>query len=96
MAHSFELNDKVVIVTGGGRGVGRGITRRFLEEGADVVICGRNEPDETIEADGREAVFTAADVRECEQIESVIDFTKERFDESIGVCRKLWKAWWEV
>jgi len=79
MTHSVEMTDKVVIVTGGGRGVGRGITRRFLEAGADVVICGRNEPDESVEIDGRVAAFTPADVRECEQIESVIDFTKERF-----------------
>lgn len=79
MTHAIEMKDKVVIVTGGGRGVGLGITRRFLEAGADVVICGRNEPDEEIEADGRKAAFTPADVREFEQIESVIDFTKERF-----------------
>lgn len=79
MTHPVDMSGKVVIVTGGGRGVGRGITRRFLEAGADVVICGRNEPDEAVEADGRTAAFTPADVRELEQIESVIDFTKERF-----------------
>jgi len=80
MTHLVDMTGKVVIVTGGGRGVGRGITRRFLETGADVVICGRNEPDEEIEADGRTAVFTRADVREFDEIESVVAFTRERFD----------------
>jgi NAD(P)-dependent dehydrogenase (short-subunit alcohol dehydrogenase family) len=79
MPDRLELKDKVVIVTGGGRGVGRGITRRFLEAGAEVVICGRNEPDEPVGADGREAAFTPADVREWEQIASVVAFAKERF-----------------
>jgi NAD(P)-dependent dehydrogenase (short-subunit alcohol dehydrogenase family) len=79
MPDRIEMNDKVVIVTGGGRGVGRGITRRFLEAGAEVVICGRNEPDEPVEADERTAVFTPADVREFDQIEAVVAFAKERF-----------------
>jgi NAD(P)-dependent dehydrogenase (short-subunit alcohol dehydrogenase family) len=72
------MSGKAVIVTGGSRGVGRGITRRFLEVGADVVICGRNEPDEIPVAGGRKAVFTAADVCEVEQIEAVVAFTRER------------------
>jgi len=43
---SFDLSDKVVLVTGGGRGVGRGIADRFIDAGAGVVICGRNEPED--------------------------------------------------
>lgn len=35
------LNGKTAIVTGGGTGIGREISRRFHEEGAQVVICGR-------------------------------------------------------
>jgi NAD(P)-dependent dehydrogenase (short-subunit alcohol dehydrogenase family) len=73
------MSGKVVIVTGGGRGVGRGITTRFLEAGADVVICGRKQPDEIPAAAGREALFRSADVREVEQIEQVAAFTTERF-----------------
>jgi NAD(P)-dependent dehydrogenase (short-subunit alcohol dehydrogenase family) len=68
-----------VIVTGGGRGVGRGIAERFLEAGADVVICGRNEPSTRPEAAGRHAHFVAADVREPEQIERVVAFATQRF-----------------
>ena len=68
MTQTLDMAGKVVIVTGGGRGVGKGITECFLAAGADVVICGRNEPKKLPEADGRRAHFTAADVREVEQI----------------------------
>jgi len=79
MSDPLDMTGKAVIVTGGGRGVGRGITRRFLEAGADVVICGRKEPEEPPRAAGREAVFTPADVRDVEQIEAVVAFTTQRF-----------------
>jgi NAD(P)-dependent dehydrogenase (short-subunit alcohol dehydrogenase family) len=74
---ALDFSGQTVIVTGGGRGVGLGITRRFLEAGADVVICGRNEPETLPEAGGRKAIFSAADVRDLEQIEAVVAFTKE-------------------
>jgi NAD(P)-dependent dehydrogenase (short-subunit alcohol dehydrogenase family) len=74
----LDFSGKVVIVTGGARGVGRGITTAFLDAGADVVICGRSEPESIPEAGGRKALFTAADVRDVEQIAAVIAFAKER------------------
>jgi NAD(P)-dependent dehydrogenase (short-subunit alcohol dehydrogenase family) len=74
----LDFTGRVVIVTGGGKGVGRGITKRFLEQGAEVVICGRSEPDAPVEAGGRAARFIAADVREVEQIAAVVEFTTGR------------------
>jgi len=38
----FDLTGKVVVVTGGGRGIGRGIARAMARCGADVVISGRH------------------------------------------------------
>jgi NAD(P)-dependent dehydrogenase (short-subunit alcohol dehydrogenase family) len=70
------MTGRVVIVTGGTRGVGRGIAARFLEAGADVVVCGRKEPEAL---PGRAVLFVAADVREPEQVERVVDFARSRF-----------------
>jgi NAD(P)-dependent dehydrogenase (short-subunit alcohol dehydrogenase family) len=78
MENPLDMSGQAVIVTGGGRGVGRGITQRFLEAGADVVICGRNEPEESVAVDGRRALFIAADVRDVEQIEQVVKFTTDQ------------------
>jgi NAD(P)-dependent dehydrogenase (short-subunit alcohol dehydrogenase family) len=79
VADPLDYSNKVVIVTGGSRGVGRGITLRFLEAGAQVVICSRNQPEEVPEANGRRAWFETADVREVDQIERVVASTTDRF-----------------
>ena len=73
------MTGKAVIVTGGPRGVGRGICLRFLEAGADVVMCARRDADEPVEAGGRKALFVEANVKELDAIERVVDFTTERF-----------------
>ena len=40
---SYGLEEKVVVVTGGSRGIGLELARNFLAQGARVVICGRKE-----------------------------------------------------
>ena len=68
----LDMTGRTVIVTGGTAGLGRVIATRFLEHGADVIACARREPEEPIAADGREATFVAADVRDPDQIGAVV------------------------
>ncbi len=79
MTDPLDMSGRAVVVTGGCRGVGRGIAARFLEAGAGVVVCCRHEPDAVVAAGGRDAAFVAADVREPDDIDRVIDATLDRF-----------------
>ena len=79
MSDTVDMSGKVVIVTGGGKGVGRGITGRFLAAGADVVICGRTAPDTLPSGGGKDAVFVEADIRDVDQIDRVVTTTTDRF-----------------
>lgn len=76
---AVDLTGKAVIVTGGTKGIGATIARTFLAAGADVVVCGRHEPDEPIAIAGRAAVFIAADVRDPEQAGRLVTATAARF-----------------
>lgn len=72
MTDPLDMTGRTVIVTGGTKGLGKVIAERFLEQGADVVICARREPESPVSADGRTAVFVACDVREPEQVAAVV------------------------
>jgi NAD(P)-dependent dehydrogenase (short-subunit alcohol dehydrogenase family) len=76
--------DDVAIVTGSTKGIGAGIAKRLAAEGARVVVNGRSEADgrkvvDAIRADGGEATFIAADMRDPDAIASLIDATAERY-----------------
>ena len=83
---AFDFTGQVVVVTGGARGIGRGITEAFLSAGAEVLVCGRNEPasddlPSAPDASGavRTAVFTVADVRDADQAASAVAVATNRF-----------------
>ena len=76
---ALDFTGKTVIVTGGTKGLGQGITTAFLERGANVVICARNAPEVPVGVGGREAVFVQCDVRDPEQVKAVAQAAIERF-----------------
>ena len=68
----LDLTGKSVIITGGTKNIGLGITRAFLATGASVVICARRAPEEPIRVGDNEAHLVATDVREAEQCEALV------------------------
>jgi NAD(P)-dependent dehydrogenase (short-subunit alcohol dehydrogenase family) len=80
----MKLRDKVSIVTGGAKGIGRAITRRLVEEGSRVVIAQRDpETGEALEQEilegGGDALFVRTDVSIKEQVDGLVEETLRRF-----------------
>jgi NAD(P)-dependent dehydrogenase (short-subunit alcohol dehydrogenase family) len=82
----LDFSGRTVVVTGGAKGIGRGIAEGFLDAGADVVVCGRSVVDDGalpvgVDASGteRRAVYVVADIREAEQAATVVTSAVDRF-----------------
>jgi 7-alpha-hydroxysteroid dehydrogenase len=80
----FRLDDKVVVVTGGGRGIGAAIARAYADVGANLVLAARTESqlDEVaadVRAAGGEAVTVVADVSDLDVLDGVVQAAVDAF-----------------
>jgi 3-oxoacyl-[acyl-carrier protein] reductase len=82
----FDLSGQVAIVTGGGRGIGRGIAIELARAGADIVICSWSRDAAHLEATapeiralGRRCAAIETDVREADQIQNMVQQTLREF-----------------
>ena len=84
MHEQFRLDGQVAVVTGGGRGIGRGIALALADCGADVVAIARRQADvdavaAEIEERGQRGLGISADVMDWEQIPRALDRVVEEF-----------------
>jgi NAD(P)-dependent dehydrogenase (short-subunit alcohol dehydrogenase family) len=80
----MKLKDKVVIITGASRGIGRTIGLTFVDEGASVCISARNrgrleEVAEEIRRKGGKVLVVPADISREEEVEALVSQTVEHY-----------------
>jgi NAD(P)-dependent dehydrogenase (short-subunit alcohol dehydrogenase family) len=75
------LADKIAVVTGGGGGIGRGITERFAAEGARVLVVDNDagRATEAASAAGNDALACVVDVRDRDSGETIVGTALDRF-----------------
>ena len=86
----LQLKDKVIIVTGGAKGIGEGICRVLAAEGAIPVIIGRNEKDnravgDSIKAAGGKTFQIAAELSQPEECKKAVDAVLAEFGRIEGI-----------
>ena len=78
------LKDKIIVVTGGAKGIGRGIVTVLSREGATAVVVGRSEEDNNkvigeVEAAGGKAFAVVAELTRPEACEAAIKTVLKKF-----------------
>lgn len=81
---NFSLENKVALVTGGSRGIGRAIALTFAENGADVVVSSRKLPEleqvaEEIKATGRKGLAISSHIAKAEESRNLVEKVKGEF-----------------
>jgi L-fucose dehydrogenase len=87
---NLNLTDKIIIVTGGAKGIGEGIVHALAAEGAIPVIIGRSEKDnlkvvEAIKANGLKVDHIVAELTRPEECKKAIQTVTERYGRINGV-----------
>ena len=81
----MNYHDKVVVITGGSHGIGKGCVKKFVAAGASVVFCARDEilggkvADEVNAGGPGRATFLKCDVSKTDEIKNLIESTIERY-----------------
>lgn len=78
------FKDRVCLVTGGARGIGREIALAFAKQGSDIALCDVNQEaldvtSKEIEALGRKAATFVVDVTNLSQVEDMVNKTLDKF-----------------
>ena len=86
----LQLKNKVIIVTGGAKGIGEGIVRVLVAEGAIPVIVGRNEDDNLklvneLEINGTEIFQVTAELNKPEESEKAVKAVVEKYGRIEGL-----------
>jgi len=84
------LKDKIIVVNGGTKGLGRAVAIAASEEGAKIVFSGRNEKEgkdlvKEIKDAGSEAIFVKADIREVSNCKKLINSAEDNFGKIDGL-----------
>jgi meso-butanediol dehydrogenase / (S,S)-butanediol dehydrogenase / diacetyl reductase len=76
----MRLANKIAIITGSGSGIGAATAKRFVEEGATVVVADKNLPnaEKVAAALGQSARAIACDVSKSDQVQALIEGTAKR------------------
>lgn len=78
-----KLKNKVAVITGGNSGIGRAIAETFANEGAHVVISGRDDAtlQSTVEAIGNGTLAVQADVTNLSDLDRLFEAVRERHEQ---------------
>jgi len=93
---NVKLKKKVVLITGGSRGIGKAVAELFMKEGAQIVITSKNQKQlqQTAKEMGN-SFFVVGDVRNENDVKNVIDKTIKKFGRidilvnNVGVLPKM-------
>ena len=74
------LQDKIILVTAASRGLGFGTAKALIQDGARVIICGRNEDSlkQAVESLGDKAEYLVADVSQNDAVKQLLQHVKDR------------------